>query len=289
MCLVIEESMADQKHCKILTLVILRVDRNKICINNFVFLKNIYMRCLSWPLLLVIIFFSQVGDAQKLKKSDQLTLTNLENHIHYLADDKLEGRRAGTRGEELAMDYISDQFKQIGLRPKGTVGYYQDFTISEGKQINAGTHFIINDKELKTDDDYFPFPYSPNVNIEALPAIGMQETGMPWFIDLKDAIEENAGNPHFDLNTYIREQAIELKKKGATALIMYNTSTKEDQLKFDAKDKSEVIAIPVIYVKKETAKKYFSDASASLDIKLKTDIGEKKRTGHNVIGYIDNG
>ena len=248
-----------------------------------------FMMSRCWQLMLLLIFFNQAGISQKLKKSDQITLTNIQNHIHYLADDKLEGRRAGTKGEELAMDYISDQFKQIGLRPKGTVGYYQDFTISEGKQINAGSHFIINDKELKVDDDYFPFPYSPNISIEALPAIGMQETGMPWFIDVRDAIEENANNPHFDLNNYIREQAIELKKKGATALIMYDTSPKEEQLKFDAKDKTDVIGIPVIYVRKEMAKKYFSDASASLDIKLKTDIGEKKRTGHNVIGYIDNG
>ncbi len=49
------------------------------------------MRRWGWSILLPIIFFSQVGIAQKLKKSDQLTLTNLENHIHYLADDKLEG------------------------------------------------------------------------------------------------------------------------------------------------------------------------------------------------------
>ena len=40
---------------------------------------------------------------------------------------------------------------------------------------------------------------------------------------------------------------------------------------------------------KQAAQKYFSDASASLDIKLKVDIGEKTRNGHNVIGYIDNG
>jgi aminopeptidase YwaD len=247
------------------------------------------MRCLSWPLLLVIIFFSQVGDAQKLKKSDQLTLTNLENHIHYLADDKLEGRRAGTKGEELAMDYISDQFKQIGLRPKGTEGYDQDFDINEGKQINSGTHFIINDKELQLNEDYFPFVYSPNVNIEALPAISIQESGMPWFINLKDAIEENTNNPHFDLKDYIHQQAIELKRKGATALIFYNTSPKDDQLKFEGKDRAEMTGIPVFYVTKPAAKKYFSDASASLDVKLKVDIAEKRRTGHNVIGYIDNG
>lgn len=247
------------------------------------------MTSLCWRLLLLFVFFAQAGLSQKLKKSDQLTLTNLQNHVHYLADDKLEGRRVGTTGEELAMDYISDQFKQIGLRPKGTVGYFQDFTINEGKQINPGTHFIINDKELKVNEDYFPFPYSPKVSIEALPALAMQETGMPWFVDLKDAIEENAGNPHFDLNNYVHQQAIDLKKKGATALIMYNTSSKEEQLKFDPKDKSEETGIPVIYVTTEAAKKYFSDSSASLDIKLKTDIGEKKRNGHNVIGYIDNG
>lgn len=247
------------------------------------------MNFLRGRLLFVLIFFSLAGLSQKLKKSDQVILTNLETHIHYLADDKLEGRRAGTPGEELAMDYISDQFKQIGLRPKGTEGYYQAFNINEGKQINAGTHFSINDKELTLDDDYFPFVYSPNGSIEALPAISVQEAGMPWFINLKDVIEDNASNPHFDLKEYVHQQAADLKKKGATALIFYNTSSKEDALKFDGKDKAESTSIPVIYVSKAAANKYFKDASASLDIKLKVDIGEKKRVGHNVIGYIDNG
>ncbi|HET9433128.1 MAG TPA: M20/M25/M40 family metallo-hydrolase, partial [Chitinophagaceae bacterium] len=36
-------------------------------------------------------------------------------------------------------------------------------------------------------------------------------------------------------------------------------------------------------------KKYFSDPAATLDIKIKIDVGEKKRTGRNVVGYIDNG
>jgi aminopeptidase YwaD len=247
------------------------------------------MSFLHWRFLLVLILFSQPGISQKIKKSDQPVLANLQAHIHYLADDKLQGRRAGTEGEELAMNYISDQFKQIGLRPKGTEGYYQAFDIAEGKQINAETHFIINDKELKLNEEYFPFVFSPNVNIEALPAIAMQETGMPWFIDLKDAIGENANNPHFDLKDYIHQQATELKKKGATALVFYNTSEKDDQLKFDGKDKSELTGMPVVYVTKPAAKKYFSDSSASIDMKLKVDIGEKKRTGHNVIGYIDNG
>lgn len=230
-----------------------------------------------------------IGISQKIKKGDEQILTNLQAHIHYLADDKLQGRRSGTEGEELAMNYISDQFKQIGLRPKGTEGYYQAFDINEGKQINPGSHFILNDKELKLNEEYFPFVFSPNVSIEALPAISMQETGMPWLIDLKDAIEENANNPHFNVGDYIRQQAIDLKKKGATALIFYNTSEKDDQLKFEGKDKSETTSIPILYVTKEVAKQYFSDSTSSIDMKVKVDIGERKRVGHNVIGYIDNG
>ena len=173
-----------------------------------------------WKLFLILVLFSNPGISQKLKKSDQLTLTNLQNHIHFLADDKLEGRRAGTKGEELAMDYISNQFKQIGLRPKGTEGYYQNFDINEGKEVNPETHFIINGKELKLNEDYFPFVYSPDVNVEALPAIALQESGLPWFINLKDVIDENATNPHFDLENYIHQQAIDLKRKGAVTLIL---------------------------------------------------------------------
>ena len=247
------------------------------------------MRSQYGGFLLILVLFGQAGISQKLKKSDQLTLTNLQNHIHFLADDKLEGRRAGTKGEELAMDYISDQFKQIGLRPKGTEGYYQNFDINEGKQVNPETHFVINDKELKLDEDYFPFVYSPDITIEALPAIALQEPGLPWFIDLKDVMDENASNPHFDLPDYIHRQAIDLQKKGAAALIFYNNSAKDDQLKFEGKDKAEKTGIPVVYVTKSAAKKYLNDASASVDIKLKVSIGEKKRIGHNVIGYIDEG
>src|SRR6476646_1249082 len=114
------------------------------------------MRSQYWKLLLILVLFGQPVISQKLKKSDQLTLTNLQNHIHFLADDKLEGRRAGTKGEELAMD-----------------------DINEGKQVNPETHFIINEKELNLNEDYFPFVYSPDVNIESLPAIALQEPGLP--------------------------------------------------------------------------------------------------------------
>lgn len=58
--------------------------------------------------------------AQKLKKADQAIINSLKSHVSYLADDKLEGRRVGTAGEKLAMEYIKTQFEKIGLEPMGS-------------------------------------------------------------------------------------------------------------------------------------------------------------------------
>src|SRR5690606_17114879 len=115
------------------------------------------------------------------------------------------------------------------------------------------------------------------------------EKGMPWFWDIKEALEENSNNPHFDLLNAIRNKAIEFGGMGASACIVFNSSDIDDNLSFDAKSDIPQIKIPVIYLSKNVSQKYLSDRSASLDIDCKIAIGDKKRTGHNVIGYIDNG
>ena len=239
--------------------------------------------------LFIQVCFAQKKKSPKLSKADQALVTNLQSHISYLAADKLEGRRAGTAGEKLAGEYISQKFQEVGLQPKGSDGFYQSFEIYDGKQINSTTHFIINQNHLAAEKDFFPFPFSENISIEALPAIAVQEADMPWFYDLKEILEENKNNPHFDLNEYIRDNAKKAKSRGASAIVLYNTSSIDDKLKFDSKDRTEKLNIPVIYVFKDAAKKYFSDLTATLDIKMKVDVGEKKRTGRNVVGYIDNG
>ena len=241
-----------------------------------------------YKFLILSLLISSCSASRKSDKTDITTLNNLKAHIGYLADDKLEGRRTGTPGEKLAMDYIETQFKAIGLVPKGTYGYIQAFQVNDGKQINAGTRFTINNKALIAEKEFFPFPYNPQVTIESLPAVGMQEWGMPWFIDMKDWLEENQNNPHYDLGDFIHGYTKTAKDKGASALILYNSSSIDDKLVFDPKDKQEVTVIPVFYVNKDIAKKYFSDKTTSLSISLKSDIGEKTRIGHNVAGYIDN-
>jgi Zn-dependent M28 family amino/carboxypeptidase len=45
-------------------------------------------------------------------------------HVRFLSDDLLEGRGTGTRGSELAANYIATQFALYGLKPAGDNGTY---------------------------------------------------------------------------------------------------------------------------------------------------------------------
>jgi aminopeptidase YwaD len=238
---------------------------------------------------LLFVLAATFVQAQKLKKEDKQLLTNLQEHIRFLADDKLEGRRTGTAGEANAGQYISTRFSLAGLQPKGTNGFLQTFDVNEGKQINPATFLTIDGKNLALNKEFFPLIVSPNVTIEALPSLALLEPNTPWFFDLKELLETNASNPHFDIAESIIRSSKEAAKKGATAVFLYNTSGRQDGLKFDGKEKLEPVSIPVVYLTKEAVKKYLSDESATLDVKLKVDISDKKRNGTNVIGFINNG
>jgi len=55
------------------------------------------------------------------------TAGSIKPHVVKLADDRLEGRGGGYKGERMAADYIAAEFKKAGLKAVGTKGYFQEF------------------------------------------------------------------------------------------------------------------------------------------------------------------
>ncbi len=220
------------------------------------------------------------SSAQKSKKTDKITLSNLEAHVHYLADDRLEGRRTGSPGEKAASDYISSAFSKAGVQAKGdNNGWLQAFSIDQGRVVSPGSYFLVNERSLALNRDYFPLPFSAEGTLSGSPAIALQESGVPWFLDLRELLETAAANPHFDLYGAIRAKTVACAKKGATALILYNSSRLADNLVFDPHDRPEPVSIPVLYVTAAAKRKYLKDESASADLKIRVGFTEKKRTG----------
>ena len=252
------------------------------------------MKRIFWLLLL----FSTITSGQKNKKAklkaqikaDNMVLTSLKGHIGFLADDKLEGRRTGTAGEKLAYEYMSKKFEEAGLEPKGENGsFIQAFDVNEGRELKSSTSLNINGFNLRLDIDYFPLSFSANGKVTSSAAMAMPQSEAVWFFDLKETVEKNKNNPHFDLEDALVKNADKIAGKGAAALLVYNSSDIKDELKFEPKSKIEAAKIPVLYISKEMKKRFLNDELSFVDYKLEVLIGDKKRIGHNVIGYINNG
>jgi aminopeptidase YwaD len=235
--------------------------------------------------IFIIAFFH--CEAQKLKRDEKTIVSHLQQEIRYLSDDKMEGRRTGTEGEKKAAEYIASKFSEYQIAPGGTNGYYQPFTINEGKKPGEKSSFYIDHNKLLLFIDYFPLSFSANGNIEGSASISLKEPGTPWFLDLKDIMEENRQNPHFDILDYISTKSAEWQKKGATALLVFNSDKAAEPLHYSQEVNSVISSIPVIYIMRNSLK-YLADETATLEIQLKTELIDQKRNATNVIGYIDN-
>ena len=55
---------------------------------------------------------------------DAITAGDLLTHITALSADEFGGRSPGSRGEELSVEYITEQFKALGLKPGNPDGSY---------------------------------------------------------------------------------------------------------------------------------------------------------------------
>ena len=237
------------------------------------------------PLLLLSTFVS----AQKLKKADKEIVQYLQQQVGYLSSDELKGRRAGDQGEILAAEFIASKFKEIGLIPKGdNATYFQHFTISDGKELSKDTDLRLNGKMLKAGVDFFPLSNSPAASINAESSPSLNEKGQPWMVDLAEAIFENKENPHFDVANLLSGKMLKAKEKGASAVIFFNSSSLDDKIKFDPKDRSETAPLPAVYINTNAQKQHFPDVSSSYQISANLLITPKIRNSRNVIGYLDN-
>ena len=82
----------------------------------------------------------------------------IKSRIKYLADDKLVGRKPGTPGFQMAVDFVIEQFKSLGVQPKGDDGYLQKVVLRTGKVDSTKQSFFWNGTPLKLGRDVVIMP-----------------------------------------------------------------------------------------------------------------------------------
>ena len=107
------------------------------------------------------------------KLSPEIHAGDLRRHLDVLASEKLEGRMTGTRGAQLAADYLVARLKEAGLQPAGesnTWFHTYEFTAASAVVTNQTKLATIaaDGKEtlLQLGRDFRPFSFSGNQSVE---------------------------------------------------------------------------------------------------------------------------
>jgi Zn-dependent M28 family amino/carboxypeptidase len=127
------------------------------------------MRIISTSALLLIILFSC---RQEDRSSDpDLKLFNgdtVAHHVSILASDSFLGRKPFTKGENITINYVQEQYKRMGLEPGNGSSYLQDVPMVNIVTKGSDTmkvHSAKGDMLLKGFDDYVIWTDKTDANI----------------------------------------------------------------------------------------------------------------------------
>ncbi len=83
--------------------------------------------------------FAATSVAFAAPKADKAAI---KAHLSFLADDLLEGRETGSRGYDIAANYVASQFAQYGVAPKGEKGGYLQSVPLRSSRLVPGTAMV---------------------------------------------------------------------------------------------------------------------------------------------------
>lgn len=112
------------------------------------------------------LFAQDIAISKNIKKAmDRIDTNTIRSHVAYLADDKLKGRLPGTEGYQMAVDYVTEQFKKMGITPGGDDGgYTQKLIIRKSTVENSSVAAVLKDKYDNTDSLAFLKDFTPSAH-----------------------------------------------------------------------------------------------------------------------------
>ena len=250
---------------------------------------------LKISLLVGSLFFSTYGISQTGEPDTLL----LKQHILTLADDKMEGRETGTEGEKLAYEYISTEFRKLGLLPKGEAGYAQPFQFNAGSYMGPSNELKVKNKNFVAGDQFYPLGYSSNGKFKGNAVFVKNGIAAPGYNDYEGLSNLNGKvfvmesgypegmDPHSRMAEYadFRTRLDSAIAKGAVAVIFVNSSKDSEDPSRSYSNRITPVSIPVIFANGEAAKAL---NGGSMPVSGSAEILKKEKTGHNILGYIDN-
>lgn len=87
------------------------------------------------------------------ESTDIITPDTMRAHVEFLASDVLEGRETGTRGYDIAAEYVATRFRAIGLQPPSADGWFQQVPFGSALVDDAKSTFTIGGQSFTNRKD----------------------------------------------------------------------------------------------------------------------------------------
>lgn len=118
-------------------------------------------RTASLFIIYLFLFVQVFSQDIQLGYANRITTEDLKEHLSILASGEMEGRKSGTFGQRKAAEYITKQFREIGLiSPPNLPGYTQYFSFQSTGYLPIS--FKIGKSEFKAGTDYLPLDEESN-------------------------------------------------------------------------------------------------------------------------------
>ena len=148
-------------------------------------------------------------------------------HVRFLSLDLLEGRGPGTRGAELAAEYIATQFALAGVEPAGDNGtYFQRVPLYAIHTVEDKTKFLL----VPTTGQPVDLAYGTEI-------VAKDETGQATAEMDAPIVFVGYGidAPEYHWNDYMGRDGKEIDLKGKIALVIVNEPPSNDEKFFKGK------------------------------------------------------
>jgi hypothetical protein len=260
---------------------------------------------MRWAINTFVISVVFISCAFFSSTSPYITVEDLQKHLSYIASDKLEGRRAGTKGAELAGDYIARQFKRFALEPVGDDGtYFQRFDFIADVKIkeSSSASIIIDDRRvsLELGKDFLPFAFSGNGSISGeVVFVGYGITADSGYDDYKDIDVDGKvviilkgipdDDPHSKFGRYmsLRYKTSNAQSRRVGAIIFVNPPSEDDEFERFTYDYSFGTAgVPIIQVKRKFIEDIFRAKGLEFDSEVERIISKKSPNSMELDGII---
>lgn len=251
-----------------------------------------------------LLFMLSGAFAQLTFEGEEAIKAQFKKDITTLADDAMQGREAGTPGEEMAAEYIANRFTELGIKPlEGQDNYYQEFEFQAAVERGSANTLMFGGTDYKVERDFYPLAYSTSGKVAGDLVdlnYGIEAPDMSYndYEDLKN-LEGKVGlinigtpdgdNPHSKYGAYteLSSRIGAAKRNGLAAVLLYNPTENFPDPSASLSRRVTSLEMPIIFLKKEAAGR--AKKAKSKPVTLAVELNKVKRTAKNVLAYLDNG